>query len=159
VVAVRRSKVRRISGAGLVVAGLACGGLLLSNATATPKARSQRIQARQAIEITSNARTARDHEIVDLGFANASSQPATLLISLKNHVPLARGQVLLNAPGETFRNGTITDPIPANHHRPFYDLELTLPRGSTGSVEVGLKGDFGPQGPLSSQVASIGFGP
>ena len=78
---------------------------------------------------------------------------------MKNHVPLTRGQVLLNAPGETFRNGTINDPIPANHHRPFYDLELTLPRGSTGSVEVDLKGDFGPQGPLPSRVASIGFGP
>jgi hypothetical protein len=158
-VVVTRSKVRRTSGAALVVAGLAGGGLLLSNATATPKARSQPAQARQAVELTSNAKTSHGHEIVDLGFANASGRPATLRISLKNHVPLTRGQVLLNAPGQTFRNGTITDPIPANHHRPFYDLELTLPRGSTGSVEVDLKGDFGPQGPPASQVASIGFGP
>ena len=77
---------------------------------------------------------------------------------MKDHLPLTRAEVLLNAPGETFRNGTITDPIPANHTRPFYDLELVLPKGSTGMVEIDLKRNFGPQGTPFSWIASVGFG-
>jgi len=56
------------------------------------------------------------------------------------------GEVLLNAPGEKFRNGTVTDPLPANRFKPFADLELILPKGSAGIVEVDLLRDFGAQG-------------
>jgi hypothetical protein len=116
------------------------------------------VSPRQAINVTTVIKTLRGHETIGLGLENVSQTPATVLISLKGHLPLTRGEVLLNAPGEKFRNGTVTDPIPANRFKPFVDLQLTLPKGSAGIVEVDLLRDFGAQGTPSTEIASFYFG-
>jgi hypothetical protein len=137
------------------VVGVAAAGLLLPSAIAT----TSQPYPRQAIKVSSDIRTAfRGHEIVGLGFTNVSTAPATLLVSLKDHLPLTRGQVVLNSPGARFANGTITVPLPANHAFILWNLELKLPLGSAGKVEVDLRRNFGTQGTPYSEIATIAFG-
>jgi hypothetical protein len=137
------------------VAGSVAAGLLLPDAIAT----TSQPNPRQAIKVSSDVRAAfRGHEIIGLGFTNVSTAPATLLVSLKDHIPLTRGQVVLNSPGERFANGTITVPLPANHAFIFWNLELKLPPGSAGSVEIDLQRNFGTQGTSYSEIATIAFG-
>ena len=116
-------------------------------------------EPRQAIELTTIVKRVRGREWIGLGFDNVSGSPAMVRISVKGRPPLTRGEVVLNASGERFRNGTVLDPLPANHVKPFLDLALVMPKDSTGSVEVDLVRDFGSEGPPFSQIASIGFGP
>jgi hypothetical protein len=120
--------------------------------------KAPQLSPRQAINATTVIKTVGGHETIGLGFENVSDTPATLLISLKEHLPLTRGEVVLNAPGEKFRNGTVTDPLPANRFKPFLDLELVLPTGSAGNVEVDLLRDFGAQGTPYTEIYSLGFG-
>jgi len=117
---------------------------------------------RQAIHVNSYVTTRAGHTIVGLGLANVSPTPATVLVSLKGHLPLTRAEVWLNRrynPGEAFRDGTITVPLPPNHTPAFWNLELTLPKGSSGFVQIDLVRDFGKQGTPSSEIAAIGFHP
>jgi hypothetical protein len=117
---------------------------------------------RQAIKIGSYTATRSGHTIVGLGLTNVSPLPATVLVSLKGQLPLTRSEVWLNLkqnPGEKFRNGTISVPLPANHTGEFWNLELILPTGSSGAVEIDLVGNFANEGTPSSTIADIAFHP
>ena len=120
------------------------------------------LNPRQAIQVSSYLATQSGHTIIKLGLANVSPLAATVLVTLRGHPPLTRSEVLLNTklnPGETFRNGTITLPLPANHHTPDWNLELMLPDGSSGVVETFLLRDFGQAGTPTSNITNIAFNP
>jgi hypothetical protein len=117
------------------------------------------LNPRQAIDVTSVVKTVHGHKTIGLGFENVSPTPATLLISLKGRVPLRRTEVAYLAPGLTFRNGTIVDPLQADHFKQFLDLQLAFAKGSAGEVEVDLQRDFGAQGAPSTQIYGLWFGP
>ncbi len=124
-----------------------------------PQNQALDLNPRQAINVTSVVKTAHGHKTIGLGFENVSPKPATLLISLKGRLPLTRGEVTYLAPGVTFRNGTVADPLPANHFKQFLDLQLAVAKGSAGEVEVDLQRDFGAQGAPSTQIYALWFGP
>jgi hypothetical protein len=147
--------VRRNALVSAVIVGCTITGVVLSNALA---ASGQQTNPRQAINVSSNIKTVGGQETIGLGFANVSASAATLLVSLKNHVPLLRSQVILNGLGEKFRNGTVTVPSAANTTPRFFALEIRLPRGASGSIEVDLLRDFGLQGTPFTEIANIGFG-
>jgi hypothetical protein len=147
--------VRRNALALAVIVGCTTTGVVLSSALA---ASGQQTYPRQAINVSANIKTVGSQERIGLGFVNVSTSAATLLVSLKNHVPLVRSQVILNGPGETFRNGTVTVPVAANTTPRFLALEIRLPRRASGSIEVDLLRDFGPQGTPFTEIAYIGIG-
>jgi hypothetical protein len=127
-----------------------------------PSAAALDLTPRQAITVDSTVETWKGHTVIGLGLANVSPSPATVLVSLKGHLPLTRSEVRLNRrlnPGEGFRNGIVTLPLPPNHRPLLWNLALILPRGSSGSVEIDLQKDFGRDGTPSSEIAQIGFHP
>ena len=144
----RIASVVAVTAAGLLIAASSTGAERMSNA-ASP---------RQAIVVTTNAKMVGGRYGVGLGFKNVSLQPATVFVSIKDHLPLTRSQIHCYNPHAAFRNGTVTIPLPANHGNIFLDCGIFLPKGSTFSVEVDLAGDLGPGASARSQIANLGFG-
>jgi hypothetical protein len=140
------------------VIGITAGGALTTASPTGAEPVSSQTSPRQAVEVTTNARTINGRFGVGLGFKNVSLRPATVFVSIKDHLPLTRSEVRLYNPHATFRNGTISIPLPTNHGNVYFDCEILLPKGSTFSVEVDLAGNFGPGASARSQIASLGYG-